>query len=69
MRNRSQKATVNRFNAIRKSMEAEFPHKPPSDKEIKALLANALNDVAIDETLKRPPKKRSAARSSRTFGG
>jgi hypothetical protein len=69
MRNRSQKAAVNRFNTIRKSMESEFPQRQLSDEEIKAVLASKLNDVAIDETLKRPPRKRSTARSSRTFGG
>lgn len=68
MRTRVRRSALNRFNTLRTSMEAEFPHHPPSEAEIKAILSRVLNDAAIAETLKRPPKKRSTARSSRTFG-
>ena len=68
MRTHRPRAALNHFNTLRKSMEAEFPHQPPTEEELKAILARVLNDSAISETLKRPPKKRSTARSSRTFG-
>lgn len=69
LQTRSQKAALKKFNSIRQAMEREFPHQPLSEEEIRANLAGALNDVAIAETLKRPPRKKSTARSSRTFGG
>lgn len=69
LRTRSQKAAVAKFNAIRGSMENQFPHRETTQEEKQALLRNILNDAAVDETLRRPPKKRSTARSSRTFGG
>jgi hypothetical protein len=71
MRTRSQKAAVVKFNSVRRSLEETFPYRdrPPTAEEMRALLASILNDAAIDATLRRPPKKRSTARSSRTFGG
>jgi hypothetical protein len=69
VRTRSQKAARQKFDTIRRSMEKEFPHRLPSDADVKAILASVLNDVAIAETLKRAPRKKSTARSSRTFGG
>ena len=60
---------VAKFNRIRHLMEQQFPKQEPTADEQKALLKSILADAAVDETLRRPPKKRSTARSSRTFGG
>jgi hypothetical protein len=68
-RTRSRTAAVEKFNGIRRDMEQRFPFSGPTPEEMKAMLGRMLNDVAADETLRRPPRKRSTARSSRTFGG
>jgi hypothetical protein len=69
LQTRSQKAAISKFNAIRRAFEEEFPYIPPTAEEKRTLLASVLNDAAIDQTLRRPPRKKSTARSSRTFGG
>jgi hypothetical protein len=66
---RSRRAALARFNEIRKDMEEQFPASGATPDDMKAMLERMLSDVAVDETLRRPPKKRSTARSSRTFGG
>jgi hypothetical protein len=68
LRTRSQREAVNRFKALRNRLEKEFPPLINFAAESNVALARLLNDIAVDETLKRPPKKRSTARSSRTFG-
>ena len=65
----SRKIAMGRFNEIRREMEKRFPPTRPTAEDSKILLAQMMNDVAVDEALRRPPKKRSSARSSRTFGG
>ena len=69
MQTRAQKEAVKAFNELRRRMEKEFPPVGPSEEELKLLLRRTLADIAVDQTLRRPPKKRSTARSSRTFGG
>jgi hypothetical protein len=69
LRTRSQKTALHKFKSIRESMEKDFPHRPPSDEDVKAILESVLNDAAIEKSQKRPPKRRTTARGSRTFGG
>jgi hypothetical protein len=66
---RSRRSAIQKFNEIRSEMESKFPPKGPSPEDAKILLERLMTDVRVDETLRRPPKKRSTARSSRTFGG
>ena len=66
---RSRRSAIQKFNEIRGEMELRFPPKGPSPEEAKVLLERLMTDVRVDETLRRPPRKRSTARSSRTFGG
>jgi hypothetical protein len=68
LRTQYKSAAVNRFNAIRREMENQFPNRDATPEEKLSLLNRMLNDFAVTETLRRPPKKRSTARSTRTFG-
>lgn len=68
-RGRSQAGAVGKFKEIRREMEKEFPPTGPTAGETKVLLERLLTDVRVDDTLRRPRKKPSTARSSRTFGG
>jgi hypothetical protein len=68
-RTRSRRMAIEKFNEIRCDMEERFPPTGPTAEDAKVLLQRMMTDVAVDETLRRPPKKRSTARSSRTFGG
>ena len=68
-RTRSQRTAIEKFNELRSEMEARFPPKGPSAEDAKVSLQRLMIDVKVDETLRRPPRKRSTARSSRTFGG
>lgn len=65
----SKRMALKRFIAMRQELDSAFPRPEPTMKEKQELLASVLNDIAIDATLRRPPRKRSTARSSRTFGG
>jgi len=65
----SQKTAIAKFKEIRRGMEQSFPPRRPSAEDEKVSLQRMMTDVAVDETLRRPPRKRSTARSSRTFGG
>jgi hypothetical protein len=69
LRTRSQRTAIENLNALRSEMEPRFPPKGPSAEDAKVLLERLMTDVRVDEALRRPPKKRSTARSSRTFGG
>jgi hypothetical protein len=64
-----QKTAIAKFKEIRSGMEQRFPARVPSAEDTKVMLQRMMTDVAVDETLRRPPRKRSTARSSRTFGG
>jgi hypothetical protein len=66
---RSAKAALAKFKEIRLSLENHFPSAQITFEEKRALMRKVLSDAAVDATLRRPPKKRSTARSSRTFGG
>jgi hypothetical protein len=68
-RSRSQRMAVAKFKELRSGMEQRFPPTAPSAEDSKLFLQRLMTDVAVDETLRRPAKKRSTARSSRTFGG
>ena len=66
---RTRRSAIQKFNELRAEMELRFPPKGPSAEDAKHLLERLMADVRVDETLRRPPRKRSTARSSRTFGG
>lgn len=68
LRTRSKKTALFKFNALRRSMEQQFPAKEVTPEEKRELLKGILNEELLADVGRRPPKKRSTARSTRTFG-
>ena len=67
LRTRSKRTALSKFNELRRSMEQQFPREVTPE-EKRELLKSILNEALLDDVGRRPPKKRSTARSTRTFG-
>jgi hypothetical protein len=68
LRTRSKQTALSKFNALRLSMEQQFPAKEVTPEEKRELLKSIFNEALLSDVGRRPPKKRSTARSTRTFG-
>jgi hypothetical protein len=69
LRTRSKQTALSKFNALRRSMEQQFPAREVTPEEKKELLKSIFNEAMLADVARRPPKKRSSARGTRTFGG
>lgn len=69
LRTRSKRTALSKFNELRRSMEQQFPAREVTPEEKGELLKGILNEALLAEVKRRPPKKRSTAGSTRTFGG
>lgn len=69
LRTRSKRMALSKFNELRRSMEQQFPTKEVTPEEKGELLKGVLNEALLADVGRRPPKKRSTAGSTRTFGG
>lgn len=67
LRTRSQKRAIAKFNEVRKDMELQFPNRALSPEEKQQLLQSAIADSLVGHNAVRPRKK-TTARSTRTFG-
>lgn len=67
LRTKSKREATTVFNEFRKQMEQEFPNHDLTSEEKRALLEKAIVDSIIDRSAIRK-KKKSTARSTRTFG-
>jgi hypothetical protein len=67
LRTRSQKRAVTKFNELRKEMEQRFPNRDLGPEEKQALLQKEIADSLVGHNAIRPRKK-STAKSTRTFG-
>jgi len=69
LRTRSKRTALSKFNELRRSMEQQFPAREVTPEEKGELLKGILNEALLADVGRRPPKKRSTAGSTRTFGG
>ena len=69
LRTGSKRTALSKFNDLRRSMEQQFPTREVTPEEKRELLKGILNEARLDGVGRRLPKKRSTARSTRTFGG
>ena len=68
LRTRSKQTALSKFNALRRSMERQFPAREVTPEEKKELLNSIFNEALLADVGRRPPKKRGTARGTRTFG-
>jgi hypothetical protein len=68
LRTRSKRTAISKFNELRRSMEEQFPTREVTAAEKEELLKGILNEALLADVGRRPPKKRSTADSTRTFG-
>ena len=69
LRTRSKQTALSEFNELRRAMEQQFPTREVTPEEKRELLKGILNEALLADVGRRPPKKRSTAGSTRTFGG
>ena len=69
LRTRSKRTALSKFNELRRSMEQQFPTREVTPEEKGELLKGILNEALLADVGRRPPKRRSTAGSTRTFGG
>ena len=69
LRTRSKLTAMSKFNALRRSMEQQFPAREVTPEEKRELLKSIFNEAMLADVGRRPRKKRSTARGTRTFGG
>lgn len=69
LRTRSKRTALSKFNKLRRSMEQQFTAREVTPEEKGELLKGILNEALLADVGRRPPKKRSTAGSTRTFGG
>lgn len=69
LQTRSKRTALSKFNELRRSMELQFPTKEVTPEEKAELLKGILNEALLADVGRRPPKKRSSAGLTRTFGG
>lgn len=62
------KQATKEFNHIRRDLEEKLPPARVSDEERRSLLARYLADKLVEHNSFREPPKRSASKSTRTFG-
>jgi hypothetical protein len=68
-RSRSQKLAIARFNELRLEMETRFPAREPSAAEKAQAFQNAISDWMVKHNSLGGRKKKTSAKSTRTFGG
>jgi len=68
LRTRSKQTALSKFNVLRRSMEQQFPAREVTPEEKQELLKSIFNETMLADVGRRPPKKRSTARGTRTFG-
>lgn len=66
---KSQRSAISKFNNLRAELEQQFPSRKPTDAEKAALLQREINDSLIGHNSLGGRKKKTTARSTRTFGG
>ena len=59
---------LRKFNEVKKELEEKFPTHDLSVEEKKELLQRSISDSLVKHNSLKPEKKKSAARSTRTFG-
>ena len=64
----SSSKAIKKFNEVKKELEEKFPTHELSDEEKKEMLRRAISDSLVPHNSVRPNKKRSTAKSTRTFG-
>jgi len=67
-RSSSSPKAIKKFNEVKKELEEKFPTHDLSEEEKKELLQRSITDAQVHHNSLRPEKKKSAARSTRTFG-
>ena len=67
-RSPNRKKALAEFNALRKDLEARFPAHGIPPEERRELLQRFIGDALVKHNSLRPEQKKSAARSTRTFG-
>ncbi len=65
----AEKPALARFKQLRKEMERRFPARDPSPEEKAQVLRNALSESVLPHNRFGGRKKKTTARSTRTFGG
>lgn len=68
-RSRSQKAAVTKFNELRRELERRFPQKELTPDQKKQILMEMIGDELVGRNSLGGRKKKTTARSTRTFGG
>ena len=69
LRTPSKRTALSRFNELRRSMEEQFPTGEVTLEEKEEILKGILNEALLADVGRRPPKRRTTAGSTRTFGG
>jgi len=64
----SRSKAITKFNEARKELEERFPVHDLSDEERKEMLRRAITEDLVPPNSVRPRKKKSTAKSTRTFG-
>jgi hypothetical protein len=59
---------LKKFNEVKKGLEEKFPAHDFSTEEKRELLRRSIGDSLVKHNSLRPERKKSAARSTRTFG-
>ena len=67
-RSSSSTKALRKFNEVKKELEEKFPTHDLSVEEKKELLQRSISDSLVKHNSLKPEKKKSAARSTRTFG-
>ncbi|SRR6266571_3348749 len=67
-RTSSSTKALKKFNEVKKELEEKFPKHDLSDEEKRELLQRSISDSLVKHNSLKPEKKKSAARSTRTFG-
>ena len=69
LRSRSQRAAVEKYNELRKEMEARFPARELTASEKAELLQREIGDSLVGHNSLGGRKKKTTAGGTRTFGG
>ena len=69
LRSRSRKAAVEKYNELRKEMEARFPARELTAAEKAEVFQREIGDSLVGHNSLGGRKKKTTARGTRTFGG
>ncbi|SRR5713101_5273119 len=69
LKTRSQKLAISKFNELRLEMEARYPARELTAEEKAEMLQKTIGDELVGHNSLGGRKKKSTARSTRTFGG